>query len=122
MISGKLKKAPNHVNIRLQGQPNITMQYYLGYFDSDQLYDLEKDPYEQNNLAYDSGYKEVLKEMKSRLDKYLKTFKHPFDLEKTEFMETDDFKELAKKTRSIGTDHISWWHGMQWPPQEKKKD
>ena len=106
MISGKLKEVPN-----------IYMQYYSGYFNADQLYDLEKDSYEQNNLAYNPDYIDILKKMKSRLKKYFKTFNHPFYLENIEFMETEKFKKMAGKTKSIGTNHIKWRYGMQWPPQ-----
>jgi arylsulfatase A-like enzyme len=49
------------------------------YFDADQLYDLEKDPDETNNLAKNNEYKDILDRMKNRLDSYLKSFpSHPF--------------------------------------------
>jgi len=41
-----------------------------GYFDSDQLYDLESDPGELNNLAIDSEFTETLEEMKAVLKGY----------------------------------------------------
>ena len=44
---------------------------YSGYYDSDQLYDLSRDPGEQKNLAYDARYAEKLHEMKAELIKYL---------------------------------------------------
>jgi arylsulfatase A-like enzyme len=44
------------------------------YFDLDQLYDLEKDPEEQVNLAKDPAFKDRLEEMKERLKKFLVTF------------------------------------------------
>ena len=44
---------------------------YAGYYDPDQLYDLSRDPGEQNNLAKDPEYKKKLAEMKKELRKYL---------------------------------------------------
>jgi arylsulfatase A-like enzyme len=42
-----------------------------GYFDFDQLYNLEEDPGELRNLANVPGYKDILLEMKKELQKYL---------------------------------------------------
>ncbi len=42
-----------------------------GYYDADQLYDLENDPGEMKNLAGDPKYRAVLDEMKAELKKYL---------------------------------------------------
>jgi arylsulfatase A-like enzyme len=42
-----------------------------GYYDLDQLYNLEADPGELNNLAKDPANKELLEEMKLELKKYL---------------------------------------------------
>ena len=41
------------------------------YFDADQLYDLQGDPMEQNNLASSPEYQEVLKRMKKLLSEYI---------------------------------------------------
>lgn len=98
MKYGKLKEAPNHLELPNQGQPNISMQYYNGYFAPDQLYDLEADPNEQINLAKDPKYAEILKEMKARLQKYLDRSDYPYDLSDTAFMESEVFRELAKET------------------------
>jgi arylsulfatase A-like enzyme len=46
---------------------------YPYYADADQLYDLECDPDEQNNLANDPEYREILEEMKKELTKYCQT-------------------------------------------------
>ncbi|TWU45302.1 Arylsulfatase [Novipirellula aureliae] len=40
---------------------------YYGLWDTDELYDLTKDPGESNNLLYDPAYKSVVKEMQDRL-------------------------------------------------------
>ncbi len=42
-----------------------------GYYDPDQLYDLEADPGELKNLANDFAYKDILKDMKKELKKYI---------------------------------------------------
>lgn len=42
-----------------------------GYYDPDQLYDLQADPGELKNLANDSAYKDVLEDMKQELKRYI---------------------------------------------------
>jgi arylsulfatase A-like enzyme len=51
---------------------------FLHYFDPDQLYNLEEDPFEQNNLIADERYKERLKGLKEELKRFLKTLPHEF--------------------------------------------
>ena len=51
-----------------------------GFFDADQLYDLEADPGEVKNLAHDPAYNEVLEDMKSKMEKYLEDLPGKFDL------------------------------------------
>ena len=51
-----------------------------GYFDPDQLYDLEADPGETQNLAKDPAYQEILDEMKKELEQYLKSLPGKFEL------------------------------------------
>lgn len=46
----------------------IAITKYPGYFDADQLYDLEVDPDEQMNLADDPAYATVLRDLKAELD------------------------------------------------------
>ena len=46
---------------------------------NDQLYDLVKDPREQNNLAQDPAHQTILKQLKKTLQKELRQFKgRPF--------------------------------------------
>jgi arylsulfatase A-like enzyme len=59
---------------------NETYGLLPGYFDPDQLYDLEKDPEEQVNLAEDPEYQEVLAEMKALLQGYIDQLPGKFDL------------------------------------------
>jgi arylsulfatase A-like enzyme len=53
-----------------------------GYYDADQLYDLEADPGELHNLAKDPKYKDVLEDMKKELQKYIDDLPYGFPLNK----------------------------------------
>ncbi len=114
MTSGALTEAPNHIHQRLQGQMVIAVESYPAYFDPDQLFDVEADPDEQHNLADDPAYAEVLAEMRARLQSYLDTFAHPFDLTTPAFMRSDAYKALCDETRKIGTGHLGWWPKARW--------
>jgi arylsulfatase A-like enzyme len=48
-----------------------THAYFPDYFDDDQLYDLNDDPYEQDNLFYDEEYQEIKTELTQNLAKLL---------------------------------------------------
>lgn len=52
-------------------QGNALKHYAKNYFDPDQLYDLENDPEEQNNLADNPKYVNVLREMRFLLKEHL---------------------------------------------------
>ncbi|MBN1246567.1 MAG: sulfatase-like hydrolase/transferase [Anaerolineae bacterium] len=114
MASGELGEAPNHINQRLQGQMNVAIQTYPAYFDPDQLFNLEDDPGETHNLAGDPACAAVLAMMQQRLQAYLETFEHPFDLTVPDFMRTERYRELCDETRKIGTGHLSWWPKDKW--------
>ncbi len=97
---------------------SISMEYYPFYFDADQLYDLENDPYEQVNLASDPKYRKILEEMKKELQLKLETFEHPFDLSDNEFNHEDAYRNAASKARSAGTGWIPWWNRkLDFPPE-----
>ena len=53
-------------------------ELYPGYFDLDQLYNLNADPGEQDNLAGRPKYKPRLDSMKQLLNTYLRQFPHDF--------------------------------------------
>lgn len=53
---------------------------YPGYFDADQLYNLSRDPQEQQNLASDPRCKEKLKEMQREMKRVLSTLPGGFPL------------------------------------------
>ena len=51
------------------------------YFDEDQLYQLENDPFEQSNLYSDTSQKAKIKELKTELKKYLKIVPGTFPID-----------------------------------------
>ncbi len=69
-----------------------TDRYKLAHFyyniDQWELYDLEKDPHELNNVAYDPAYKDVFNMMKHKLDSVMKAVGDTASLE--EFREITD--------------------------------
>jgi len=118
MKDDSMDYAPNHLNIFQQAHSQIAIESYPGYFDQNQLYDLKNDPYEQHNLAYDPEYKDTMFRLRGVLSQYLETFEHPYNLDDIAFMETETYKKLAEKTKSIGTDFIPWYRGkIVWPPE-----
>ena len=88
MKEGRDIYAPNHLNVLKQAHSSIAIEQYPAYFEQNQLYDLDQDPYEQNNLANDVRYSEILKRLRKQLITHLKSFQHPFSFEKIPFMET----------------------------------
>ena len=123
MEKGMIDYAPNYFGTQKQQHSCIAIEHYPHYFDPDQLYDLKRNPYEQNNLADDPGYKQILQGMKNQPEQILSSFKHPYNLEVPAFVKTKRFQELIEKTRSIGTDWIPWLkrdHGkIIWPPEDQ---
>jgi arylsulfatase A-like enzyme len=88
----------SHISL-LPGGNNAELSSYgklPGYFDPDQLYDLEKDPGEQHNLAYDPEYKDILNDLKAELRKYLSGFKYGFPLDREDESQLNMLKELKK--------------------------
>lgn len=127
MKSGKINYAPNYMDQLKQGHTAIAVTSYPHYFDMDQLYDLESDPYEQKNLAEDPKYKEVIARLRPTLQKYLDSFDHPFDLDEIPFMKTKKYQRLVKKSKELASRYADWpsmtWvkrdHGtIVWPPEK----
>lgn len=110
MKSGELEVAPNHLNMPWQNQTMVTIKYYPHYLDGDQLYDLEKDPFEQNNLAYDPEYAGEVKRLRNALDEnFLSKFKHPYPLEKDEYYQTEQYAKLVEALREKRDEYIPYW-------------
>jgi arylsulfatase A-like enzyme len=121
MKNGEIDYAPNYINLERQAHSSIAMEHFPGYFDADQLYNLEKDPYEQHNLAYGPEHVDELKRLQNILSDHLASFNHSFNLSDTSYTRTEGYKILVAKSLSLGTDYIPWLrrdHGsIQWPPE-----
>ncbi len=123
MKSGDLDFAPNQLGTKKQAHSSIAIESYPHYFDADQLYDLDEDPYEINNLAYQEEHAQTLEKMQNDLrDQFLSTFSHPYPAGAAPFRKTPEYQQLVKETKAVGTDYIPWYkphHGkIAWPPEE----
>ncbi len=76
------EKAFSHLEVVPGGgqAENETYGMLPGYFDADQLYDLETDPTEQVNLANEPMFEEVLLEMKNVLKGFTTSLPGKFDI------------------------------------------
>ena len=97
------------------------MNCYPGYFDPDQLYDLESDLYEQVNLYPSMEGSEVVEALKAALGSHLKSFGHPFSLDPVPFMQSKEYIGLTGNNLAFDIYSIPWLsrdHGaIQWPPE-----
>jgi arylsulfatase A-like enzyme len=122
--TGETEYAPNHLDVHRQAHSQIAIEHYPGYFDPDQLYDLRTDPYEQVNVAADPARAGTLAALKAALQEQLDTFAHPYDLGDIPFLHSEEYREMAARTRAIGTGHIAWLrrdHGrIVWPPEDQE--
>lgn len=66
-----------HMDTSLNLQ-EMALKQHPGYWDTDQLYDLQADPGERVNLAKDPQHSQTVAELKSRLKDWLAGFKRPF--------------------------------------------
>jgi arylsulfatase A-like enzyme len=102
MESGQIEVAadqPFRNNRNVFGDLNLPFK--PGYLDADQLYDLEVDPLERDNLANDPAYATQLRQLKAELAKVLETFQRPFDLEVPAFMKTPAYAALIRKRKQV---------------------
>ncbi len=58
---------------------------------------------------------EKVEELKSQLILQLDKFDHPYPMEKQKYLETEEFKKLAKKNYEVSPDFIYWWN-----PEERE--
>ncbi len=83
---------------------------YPYYFDADQLYDLEKDPDEQNNLAYDPEYAGVVKQMQENLRNFTGSFRNPFPIDNPDpFYTSPKYRELNEAARDVNMKQYYWY-------------
>lgn len=122
MQTDQLAFAANHINKNKQPHAQIALSSYPNYFDSDQFYDIEDDPYEMNNLIGNKHYSEKIGKLKTKLKNELLHLPNSFDLTNQPFMKTQQFKNLISKTRAQGIDYIPWLEkhngDFKWPPQK----
>ena len=107
MKNGKISQA---VSLRGAVTDEPCFDRYPGYFETDQLYNLETDPEEQNNLAYDPQYSAQMNLMQDRLWDILQTFDHPFPREVDSFYTTGAYKALAEKARENSNMEKFYWY------------
>lgn len=88
---------------------------YPNYFDADQLYDLEKDPLEQNNLACDPDCQEVLNDMKSRLKKYIQSHRNHYPLEPHPFQQSKSYRTMCAE--KMATEPFPHWRSQELKPR-----
>jgi arylsulfatase A-like enzyme len=94
-----------------KAQGHYEMHHYPHYFDPDQLYDLEDDPDEQNNLAALPQYADVLRQMRQKLRGVLETFDHPFDLDRVDpFVTGAKHKQLAQASLADTRPFQAGWY------------
>ncbi|MGC9342528.1 MAG: sulfatase family protein [Bacteroidales bacterium] len=92
----------------LQDEPSVLRYPY--YFDADQLYDLEVDPEEQHNLAYDLEYEGILKQMRERLKNYTESFRNPFPVDNPDpFYRSGEYQKLNEEARDINMEQYYWY-------------
>ncbi len=95
MENGEHDVALDHWGEESKGFTRMNAPYKPHFFEPDQLYDIEKDPFERNNLAHDPAYADILKDIKAELGKYLSRFERPFPLEVPPFMESEAYQKLV---------------------------
>ena len=77
------------------------MEANPNFFDADQLYDLVKDPNEQNNLADNPEYSEILQDMQAELTRQLSVMPGPFAEFKPRFLPEPSMEERIKVGREL---------------------
>lgn len=122
MQSGELGYVPSYVEAWPQAHSAIAMQCYPHYFDQDQLYDLQPDPFEQHNIFGSEAGNKVLETMQEALENHLRRFDHPFSLNRDPFMQTTTYQHLVDADLGFDIYTIPWLnrdHGMiTWPPEK----
>jgi arylsulfatase A-like enzyme len=119
MQENHLDHAPSYVERWPQAHSAIAIQSYPGYFDQNQLYDLEKDPYEQRNIYVEQP--EIALTLKNALKDHLQKFVHPFDLTDIDYLESEAYQMKYAENKAWDLANIPWLsrdHGsINWPPK-----
>ncbi len=123
MQNGETDHVPSYVKNWPQAHSAIAMQFFPAYFDQDQLYKLDTDPFEQENIYEAMRETDELRNLKDALKNHLAPFKHPFTLDQIPFMQTPEYQKLIKQNLAFDIYTIPWLnrdHGeIIWPPKEQ---
>ncbi len=118
MENNEISYAPSYVENWPQSHSAIAMKSYPAYFDQNQLYELDTDPFEQDNI-YDEK-SPVVQKLKTVLREHLESFQHPFNLNDVKYLDSEDFEKHYKVNLTYDLDNIPWLkrdHGnLSWPP------
>jgi len=122
--NGEINHLPSYVKYWPQAHSAIAMHFFPAYFDQDQLYDLENDPFEQENIYEAMTETDELRDLKDALRNHLTTFKHPFTLHQIPFMQTEEYRRLAEENLVFDIYSIPWLnrdHGeIIWPQRNRQ--
>lgn len=107
MKNGAVEKSYTYKG-NLGDEPAILRYPY--YFDADQLYNLEKDPGEQYNLAYEPEYAGVVKQMQESLRNFTGSFRNPFPIDNPDpFYTSPEYRELNEAARDVDMEKYYWY-------------
>jgi arylsulfatase A-like enzyme len=113
MENGEYEVGPNQTD-RYQPNAQVGLSFYKMFYDPDQLFDLENDPWEENNLAGNSAYEETLQEMKNRMHPILEKQPHPYSLDIPGYMQTSGYRDLVQKRVDLGPEIVGWFQPGFW--------
>ena len=88
----------------------------------EELYDLQNDPYELNNLAEDPAYQQQLKRMRDQLEQWMVSTndKGDYDPDNMEALQKRRWEKYGSRWQSRGIDpeNINWESYLQWWEQK----
>lgn len=117
--SGQRAQAPNHLG-NDDGQAAFAARAYRHYFDADQLYDLQFDPFQMSNLWNDSTHEEVRDRLQAVLLNTTASFRHPFPKAAHPFMGSDAYTLIVKAALESPLPDYEWvkrdHDAITWPP------
>ncbi len=97
-------------NFRLK-DPALYARKYPAYFETDQLFDLEADPCEQNNLFYHPECADIARDLRTTLAKKCADFEAPFVLDAVHpYLQSAEHRRLCETTReAMDLWEVDWY-------------